>query len=285
MSSWNATTYDTDGKLVAHLRLGAYEPPEAGLKPSQYPGSFSSSAGFFMTTTGDHYLNADQAIQIEPKDTAAVVIGAFDKDTDVNLKMDVTGSGAYATFKGAGVALNAVAEADEAQAPADGELMLYAGEMVTIYSGGDTKFESDGDVYISNETESTTQTQSKTITHGMSQSIVLYMSLDITAGFDIFVMVGIRSSVAIYTSETSILKTGYSLMTNEIAFAANENKGFGAYMKNVFGLIGVLMQEEELAEVKQESLRNGVTGGKLVNKMVGVQSNSVGSSVGVSNTM
>tara|TARA_R110002020_G_scaffold16871_14_gene59580 strand:- start:1082 stop:1939 length:858 start_codon:yes stop_codon:yes gene_type:complete len=285
MSSWTTTTYDTDGKLVAHLRLGAYEPTEENLEPSQFSGSFSSSDGFFLTTTGDHYVNADKAIQIEAQDAASLVVGDFDADTAANLKIDVTGSGGYATFKGKGVAINAVPEAAEAKAPTDGRLDLFASKMVSIDTDGDTKLEAQGNVYITNETESNTTTQSKTVIHGLSESLVSYMTLDVTTGFDIFLMAGVRTSVAFYTSETTILKSGYNLMSNSIAVISNENKGFGAYMKNAFGLIGVLMQEDELAEVQQKSLRNGVTGGKLVNKLVGVQSNSVSSQVGVNNTM
>lgn len=285
MSTWNTTTYDADGKLVAHLRLGAYLPTEEDLKPSQFTGSFSSSDGLFLTTTGDHYLNADKAVQIEAKDTAEVVIGDFNEDTGVDLKIDVTDSGAYATFKGKGVAINAVPTLDEAKAPTDNELQLYASEKVAIQSGGETRFESAGNVYIANQSETSTDTQSKTLTMGLSESVTWCLYLDIVTGFDISIMAGISTSITIYSSETAGTKLQYTLRSNGITFASSKNTGASAFTANLFGLIGALMQENQLAEVKQKDLANGVTGGKLVNKLVGTQTGAVGSNVGVHNNM
>lgn len=285
MSSWNATTLDGDGKVLAHMRLGTYEPPEAGLKPSQYPGDFSASDGIFLTTTGDLYLNAGKTVDVEFEDAAEILLGDFAEDSDVVLKIDATAGSGFASFTGSGVAINAVASSSQAQAPTEGQLILYASEAISTTSTGDTRFHSAGDVYIANDTESNSSTQSKTFTMGSALSVVMYSSVEIVAGFHVVVVAGIRTSVAIYTSETIGIKFGYSIMSNEIALAKSENKGVGAYLKNISGLIGVLMQEDELAEVKQEEFENGTTGGKIVNRLVGAKSGAVASHTGVQSTM
>lgn len=285
MSSWNAGATDASGELEAYLRLGTYQSSEEGLAPSQYPGTFSASDGLFMTTTGDFFLNSGQTIDVEFEDNAAIVLGDFDTQSDVHLQLDVTAGDGYAAFKGGGVALNAVTSADEAKAAEDGKLILYASDGITSKSAGETRFHSAGDVYIQNDTESNTSTQSKSLMIGSSVSVVMFAATDITAGFAVVAIPGIRTSVAIYTSETLGVKFGYSIMSNEIALASAENKGLGAYLKNISGLIGVLMQEDELAEVEQEEFENGVTGGKVVNRLVGTKVGSVEARAGIQNTM
>lgn len=285
MPSWTVASNDDEGHLVAYMRLGTYQPTEENLEPSQFSGDFQSSDGIFLTTAGNFYLNANQEIEVEFQDDAEIVIGDFSSESDVNLKLDVTASDGYAVFTGSGVAINAVSSAVDAQAPADGKLILYASDGISSTSSGDTKFHSDGDVYVKNDTESNSSTQSKTFTMGSSQSVVMFATTDITAGATIVIIPGIRTSVALYTSETLGVKFGYSIMSNEIALASAENKGLGAYLKNVSGLIGVLMQEDELAEVEQEELKNGVTGGKVVNRLVGTKVGGVESRAGVQNTM
>ncbi|MDQ0317423.1 hypothetical protein [Amorphus orientalis] len=285
MSSWNAAVYDASGELEAYLRLGTYQSSEENDAPSQYPGTFSDSDGIFMTTTGDFFLNAGQAIDVEFEDDAEVVLGNFASQSDVALKLDVTAGDGYAAFKGGGVAINAVSSADDAKAAEDGKLILFASDGITTNSTDDTRFHSDGDVYIQNDTESNCSTQSKSLMLGSATSVVMFAETDITAGFAIVAIPGIRTSVALYTSETLGVKFGYSRMSNEIALASAENKGLGAYLKNISGLIGVLMQEEELTEVEQEEFENGVTAGKVVNRLVGTKSGSVEAQGGIQNTM
>lgn len=285
MTTWTATTYTESGSVLAYLRLGSYLATEESLKPSQFPGDFTSSEGLFLTTTGNLYLNADQTIQVEFKDDAELVVGDFSSQDTVMTKIDATAGDGYAAFKADGVALNAVTDASTAKAASASQLTLYASDNIQSTSVGDTRFHSAGDVYILNNTETTATSQSKTLTMGSSTSLVEFARTDITAGINMLLVGGVRTSVALYSSETMIVSFRYAMMSNEISFVSADNKGLSAFLKNSGGLIGVLMQENELSEDKQESLGNGVSGGKIVNRLVGTKSGSAAAQGGIQNQM
>ncbi|WP_018699477.1 hypothetical protein [Amorphus coralli] len=287
MSTWSVTTNDTSGNVLAHLRLGSYQGSESALKPKQYPSGedFASSDGIFLTTTGNLYLNADGDIDVEFKDNADIVIGDFSSQSDVDLKIDATGSTGYIRARGKNVVLNAVDDETLAQAPESEQLMLYATNGITSTSTGDARFQADGDVYVKNDTESNTSTQSKTLTMGTTESVCQLCSNDLTAGFSVLIKASFSTTLTFYSSSTVGFGTGYAVMKNAIAMASQENKGMKAYLKNISGLFGVVCQEETFTEVKQEALANGasVCGSKL--RILETKSKAVRSSIGVSSTM
>ncbi|WP_018699484.1 hypothetical protein [Amorphus coralli] len=293
------------GETTAYLRLGAYVATEETLEPKQYSGDFSDSDGLMMATTGDLYLDADQAINVEIKGDLAVKIGTFSSDTDKDLRIDVlegsatehtsynrygsytytTYSGESGTFKGDSVAFNAVTDASTAKTAESGELMLHASDKIIINSGGMSKFVAGGDVKVTNKSESTYGSNKLQFNLGFVNSIVFGMQAKIVAGLYMSAMVGLRTQIRPLDWKISGNDFAYCFGKNEMVLFKQDNEGFGAFLIGCFSIAGSIFQKKSFARQTQKTLGNESKGSKLGMKLAGIKSNTVASNTGIANNM
>lgn len=304
MATWRAYS-EQSGTKTAYLRLGSYQSDEAGLEPSQYSGTFSSSDGILMTTTGSWYVDTDSAVNIEIQGAATVYIGDFSSDTDTYLKIDVlegeattethysqggeykttTYSGKSGLMRGKGVALNAVTDAGTAKSPADGELTIYASDKIVIESKGMTKFTADSSVSITNKEASTTGTEQRDFNMGFVNSIVFGFQAKTVPGVYTSAMVGERLQLRPTDLKVSINDFSYNITKNELLFIKQDNEGVGAFIASLFNIYGCCFQKNAPTVVKQSTMGNKTKGSSIALKLAGLKRKSISSRVGLSNTM
>lgn len=294
------------GKKSAYLRLGSYLADEDALKPSQYSGDFSKSDGVFMATTGDWYLQTDDAVDIEIKGDATVHIGDFATDSDTYLKIDVlegkattssytdgygmthtstSYSGQSGTLKGSSVALNAVPATATAETAAAGTLMLNASDKIIINSGGMSKFTAGKDVKVKNKSESTYGSNKLQFNLGFVNSIVFGMQAKIVTGLYMSAMVGLRTQIRPLDWKISGNDFAYCLGKNEMVLFKNENEGMTAFLLGCTAFVGVAAQKNSLTKTTQKVLGNKSEGAGLALRVAGVKSSTLSSNTGIRNTV
>ena len=303
MTSMRKWTED-GGKTTNYLRLGAYLPDEDALKPSQYTGTFSTSDGILMATTGDWYVQTDKSIDIEIKGDATVHIGDFATDTDKTLKIDVLEgkattstytdangfthsstaySGESGTLKGSSIALNAVSDASTGKTAADGTLMLNASDKIIINSDGMSKFTAGVNVSVKNKNNSTFGSNALQFNLGFVNSVVIGMQGKIVTGLNTGAMVGLRSAFRLHDSKITVNDASFCFGKNEIVLFKKENTGMKGFLIGCTAFVGAIAQRSSMTKVSQQTLGNKSEGGSVRLRMAGVKSKTLSSRMGVSN--